>query len=688
MKRTSLAAACNGYVRSVIRAWALGPAVLTALSCAAPPEGPSPPPPPPPPPFGVSEPPLRPGCNPLGGGEREDCFTPFPSSFYTRPDPQNPGRVLLALPAEALPVSNKGIALDPKPLVRRDGFSPATPLIAYFPTPLDEKGLPGPHNQEDSLKPRSPVQLFRFDTGERVPLMAELDRNAGDGERQGLIIYPALRLQPKTRYVVALSGLYGRDGQLVPALQGFAALRDDKLAAGSVRAGLKPRYAEIFALLEQKGLVRKDLQLAWDFTTASDEPLTGRLVRMRDAAWSYAPPGAPPPPPPVTIQMVNDRPTEPLLRQIIGTFTVPSFLEDDSAASDGTLKLDADGEPVIRGYGQFPLVIHIPKCAATAMGPLPVMIFGHGMFGGALDEMDSGYEREITNRLCMVQIGSDWLGVAEADRDYVATKVLADWNHVSHVTERLQQAHVIFATLARLIKQGGLDKLAELQLGGRLILDSQHVFYYGISNGGIQGLTALALSPDLGRGCLNVGGGFWSRMLWRSTDFHDLATVLGFSYPDPLDRQVLVALSQPLWDYVDPATYAPHVLQDVLPGVPGPKRVLYQMGLGDAQVPNLMTYSIIRTLGLGMLSPPVEAVFGIGQVPAPAPSAFVQFDIGQMPRPGDTNVPPEKDNRVHEAIRRLEAAKAQLQAFLKEDGKDGGQVLDTCGGKPCVFTGP
>lgn len=666
-------------------AGAAGPLFLLLgyLSCAGPPDGPHPPPPP----SGLVEPPLRPGCNPLGGGEREDCFTPFPSAFYTRPDPSSPGQVRLDLPPAVLPVSNKGLELDPRSLGRRDGYSPATPLIAYFPTPLAEKGLPGPYNQEDSLKPQSPVQLFRFDTGERVPLMAELDRNAGDGERQALLIYPALRLQPRTRYVVALKGLYGRDGRPVPALQGFAALRDDRLATGSVRAGLKPRYDELFALLARHGLIRQDLQLAWDFTTASDEPLTGRLVRMRDAAWSYAPAG-PPPPPPVTIKLVNDRPTDPLLRQLVGTFTVPSFLNDDSAQSDGTLKLGPDGEPVIRGYGQFPLVIHIPKCAATTMGPLPVMIFGHGLFGGALAEMDSGYEREIINRLCVVQVGSDWLGVAEADRDYVATKVLANWNRVTHVTERLQQAHIVFATLARLIKQGGLDRLDELQVGGRLILDRQRVYYYGISNGGIQGLTALALSPELTRGCLNVGGGFWSRMLWRSTDFHDLAMGLGLNYPDPLDRQVLVALSQPLWDYVDPATYAPHVLRDLLPGIPGPKRVLYQMGLGDAQVPNLMTYSIVRTLGLGLLSPPVEAVFGIGQVLAPAPSALVHFDIGQLPRPGDTNVPPSKDNKVHEAIRRLEAAKAQLQAFLFEDGKDGGQVVDTCGGKPCVFTGP
>jgi hypothetical protein len=654
-------------------AWALLP--LAWLACGSSGEGTPPP---------VQEPPLRAGCNPLGGGDHEDCLTPFPSSYYLQPDAKNPSRLMVTLPAAALPVSNKGVALDPAPLAARDGYSPATPIIAYFPTPIDPTNLPGPHAIADSLKPQSPVQLFRYDDGSRVPLMAELDGNAGEGERQALMIYPALRLQPQTRYVVAIRGLSDTRGQAVPALQGFAALRDGQLAAGSERARLKPRYDELFAFLGgTQGLARKDLQLAWDFTTASDEPLSNRLVRMRDTAWAYKPgPGQDPPPPAVTIQKVNDTGlTDPLLRQILGTFTVPSFLNDDSADSDGTLKRGADGEPVVRGYGQFPLVIHIPKCAATAMGPLPVMIFGHGMFGGALDEMDSGYEREIIDRLCVIQIGTDWIGVAEADKAYVAANVLSDWNKVSHVTERLQQAHLNFATLARLIKQGGLDALPSLQLNGRLVLDSKRVYYYGISNGAIQGLTALALSPDLQRGCLNVGAGFWSHMLWRSTDFQQLAVVLGLSYPDPLDRQVLVALSQPLWDYVDPATYAPHVLKDVLPGNAGQKRVLYQMGLGDAQVPNLMTYALIRTLGLGLLTPPVEAVFGIGQVPAPAPAAFVQFDIGQMPRAGETDVPPADDNKVHEAIRRLEAAKAQLQAFLQEDG----QVIDTCNGKPCVF---
>jgi hypothetical protein len=170
-------------------------------------------------------------------------------------------------------------------------------------------------------------------------------------------------------------------------------------------------------------------------------------------------------------------------------------------------------------------------------------------------------------------------------------------------------------------------------------------------------------------------------MMWRSANFQSLLPLLSASYSDPFDRQVLIALSQPLWDHTDPATYAPYVVKAPLPGTGAAKQVLYQEGIADAQVPNLTTRMMVRTMGIPLLSPTVESPWGITQAQGPQPSAYVQFDIGQLPRPGDDNVPP-KNNAVHEATRRLEAAKEQLQDFLK----DGGIVRDTCKGKPCVFS--
>lgn len=647
---------------------------------------------PPGPDVSVAEPALREGCNPLGGGPDEDCFLPFPSDFYTRPDHTSPTGHRVEVPAGVLPVPRRGVPIDPAPLGRRDGFSPATPILAYFPKArsaagvalgaVDPRSLPEAGHIEETLGPGSTVQLLRYDTGERVPLLAEVDRNAGPGERQAIVIYPQLRLRPKTRYVVALRGVMGlgptspagpATREPLPPPAGFRVLRDDKLHRGSVRSKLRARYAEIFALLEKQGVPRSELQLAWDFTTASDEPIHGRLVRMRDLAFSYR---SMMPPSPISVHKSIERPRMELLRQITGTFSAPSFLTSDS---DGRLRLGADGEPELRGYGQFPLVIHVPSCAESTMGPLPVMIYGHGLFGDALGEMDSAYQREIINRLCVVQIGTDWIGLSSADRA-AAVSVLSDWNGFVQLTDRLQQAHINFAVLARLVRSGVLERLPELMHMGRLLIDSKRVFYYGISNGAIQGMTQLALSPDVSRAALNVGGGSWSQMMFRSSNFGELGALLAASYPDPLDRQLLVALTQWHWDYTDPATYAPHVLRELLPGSGGPKRLLCQEGVGDAQVPNLMTRSLVRSMGLPLLNQPVEAVFGIGQVDGPALSAYVQFDVGASPRPGAENTPP-KDNKVHEAIRRLEAAKAQLQIFLIDDKG----VVDTCGGKPCKF---
>jgi hypothetical protein len=262
---------------------------------------------------------------------------------------------------------------------------------------------------------------------------------------------------------------------------------------------------------------------------------------------------------------------------------------------------------------------------------------------------------------------------------YFIFKILPNWNNFIQITDRLQQAHVNVLSLAQMIKTGVLNHLGPLQLKGRSLVDTKKLYYFGISEGGCQGVTTLALSPDIERGALNVPCGFWSRFFWRSSDFYYPRKVLSFFYPDKIEQQELIALSQLLWDYTDPATYAPHLIHDPLPGSKQ-KQILYQEGINDASVPNLATRAMVRTMGLPLLEPKVEAVEGVPVARGPLKSGYVQFDVGVRPRLGGNNVPPEV-SPVHEKIRRLEAAQAQLQKFLKDDGR----VEDTCHGQPCVF---
>jgi hypothetical protein len=60
---------------------------------------------------------------------------------------------------------------------------------------------------------------------------------------------------------------------------------------------------------------------------------------------------------------------------------------------------------------------------------------------------------------------------------------------------------------------------------------------------------------------------------------------------------------------------------------------------------------------------------------------LVPYDVNATLTPL-TNAPPDSDNGVHEAVRRLDAAQRQVDAFLRPDGR----VENYCDG-PCFFTG-
>jgi hypothetical protein len=602
------------------------------------------------------------GCNPLVG---DDCLTPFPSSLVETPDATSATGVRVAIPEEHLPPQHTA-PLSAARLNRHDGISPSTPFVVYFKKGVDATQLPTLDALDASVTADSAVQIIDYATGERVPLFAELDANAVAPARQALLIRPMARLKPATRYVVALVGLHDANGHaLEPA--GFVALRDRGALNKSLEA-LAASYEEIFSALAAAGVARKSLTLAWDVTTSSDADTTGHLVAMRDQAlpmidqltW--------------TVTSSTDTPSDPFhLREVVGTFTVPSFLTDDSQTA--TLNVDANGNPVLRGTGTANFVIDIPQCAKTATGPLPVMVFGHGLFGTAKDELATPYMQQVVNYLCMVAIGTDWTGLAAYDYTVLADNVLPNFNNIAIVTDRLQQAHVNAQLLTRLVLRH-MKADPALALSGTPVTDGSQVYYYGISDGGIQGGTFMALSEDVVHGVLNVPGCEWSLLIQRSSDFTPLQQILDIVIPDPLDQQILLSLLQPEFDFTDPASYAAHLITSPLPNTPA-KQILVQESINDAQVTNVATRVLVRAIGLAGIDLE-HPVYGVTEVAAPQPSAYTQWDVMPTPPP-DVNTPAADDNGAHGEIRKLVDLEAQLKAFLTPTG----QVQQTCTG-PCV----
>jgi hypothetical protein len=601
------------------------------------------------------------------------CLTPFPSSWFEQADPHTPTGVRVVFPDGVLPVNAMRVRVKPSALGSFDGYSPATPIIVYFEQGVTASQLPGPDAGDASTASDSPIAIIDEATGERAPFFAELDANAAAGDRQGLIIRPLVRLHPSAHYAVAITtALKDSTGHALAPQGQFAKWASGSLSGSDKLSAISDRLDETARALKKAGIDRSQLALAFDFHTASEDFLTGRLVSMRDRALAQAPKG-------LGYQLTDvqnpaqaDDPNA--LRTIEGTFDAPSF---EAGTDPSLLNLDADQKPIMGAPAPWPLFAVIPRCALTAPGPVPLLILGHGLFDTAKSELLD--DRSMLQNLCMVAVGTDWLGVTMNDYLNIASTVLPDANQFGLITDRLQQAHVNFQVLTRL----ALNALASdpaFMVNGHPAYDTSRVYYWGASNGGIQGATYLALSPDIDRGVLNVPGAVWSAMIWRSSHFATAITLLTEAYPDRLDQQVLIGLSQILWDHTDPINFAPH-LASPLPGVANTKQVIYQEAIGDAQVPNICTRIAMRTIGARGLAPLVQHLYGIEEVSGPTSGViYTQWDVMATPLPPSTNTP-ATDNPAHEAVRGLPAVVDQTRMFFQPNGT----IVNTCSGKPCVF---
>jgi hypothetical protein len=122
-------------------------------------------------------------CNPLDG---TTCMLPWPSAAYEVADPSTPTGVRLALPAEAMPVNIDGIAVDPAPYNRFDGFPPSAPVIVVAANGFSGTGLPRTREPRGVAGCRLADRLWNMDTHERAPFFAEIDQNVADPTKRAL----------------------------------------------------------------------------------------------------------------------------------------------------------------------------------------------------------------------------------------------------------------------------------------------------------------------------------------------------------------------------------------------------------------------------------------------------------------------------------------------------------------------
>jgi hypothetical protein len=623
-------------------------------------------------------------CDPLDPAR---CLFPFPNDYFTVADPSTATGRRVDFQVAAMPRNQAGVAVDPTAWDRNDGFSPGSAALTFVPgLDLARTGAAPVTDIGSSLRPDSPIVLLDATTGRRVPFWAELDETAPGDDQRTLIVRPAVNLGEGHHVVVALRRLRDAGGATISAGSPFRVYRDRIRTPDAAVEARRPSLERLFATLARVGVGRSDLYLAWDFTVASERSLAAPMLHMRDDAFAALRGRAP------AFQVTSAATSaDPRVARVVtGTFTVPNYLDGDGGPGS-RLRLAPDGLPRRAGDRSVPFRCVIPRAALGDDGrahPARPAVYGHGLLGSEA-EVTADNVRAMADEHDFVFCATRWLGLSEED---IASLVgtASDESRFPSVPDRLQQGILDTLMLGRLlIARDGLGSAPAFRdTAGVPVIDRRDLFYDGNSLGGIMGAATTAVAQDWSRAVLGVPGMNFSTLQTRSSDYDPFAGLVAQSYPNPLDRVLLISLQQMVWDRGEADGYAEHLTTRPYPGTPR-HTVLLHEAFGDHQVANVATEVEARTIGAPAhrpalasgRSPDRSPLWGIPTL-GPSPfsgSALVEWDSG-TPAPPPANAPPRTGVDPHEDPRAWPAARTQKSEFLRRHGR----VVDVCGGQPCT----
>lgn len=628
-------------------------------------------------------------CQPLFGPR--ECRAPFPSDFFRIADSSTPTGYRISLEGVAdLTTPAKGKAASIYKRMKIDGASIVPTIVAALPGVVVNDGLP--KVQDDPAKSQqktSATVIIDADTGAFIPHYTDVIGDAGETLSAPIVLRTIVPLKPKTRYVVAFTGIQQEGGGLARAGDGFIKLRDKTASEKGLKRVESHYENDIFPVLQKAGIARQGLQLAWDFTTGSLESVRHDTLRVRELTLAWLKTHTPK----VTITAVEPSTDAAVWKLVRGTIEGPNYLASPDEIRT-RLKRDAKGELIENGVVQTPFVVNIPISVKNSFGPGRAVAMGHGFFGSR-DEVSYAASKPIANGLHAALFSVDWLGMAESDALAVASQISDEAASIDFLPDKVVQAMSNWLVTTRAIL-GPMKDVAELKRpltggdadgvhiengvsnAGALVFDGSKdkVAYFGASQGHIMGSIMCALNPDISRAVMNVGGGGYTHMMARARPFITFGKIIDEAFGrDSMKSQLYIATTQNVLDRVDAVNFADLLIGSKLPGNPE-RRILMQIGLGDSSVPNLGSFLHARALGLSQIAPAPIEPWGIPTATAESlTSGLTLFDYG-VDLSGYNKVGAQADNPVHTSVRQDPNALKQMTEFYE------GKLVHPCSG-PC-----
>jgi pimeloyl-ACP methyl ester carboxylesterase len=548
--------------------------------------------------------------------------------------------------------------------------------MTAFTTVPNLTGVANQHSIATSLSDDHATVLLNLKTGERVAHWVELDDRATNPSATIVFMRTLGALDYNTTYGVAFIGLTDLSGNPITPSPAMQAIIDGE---ETTSPDIEARRGEIEAFIGDVADAKDAYDLvaikaAWVFHTASSQSILGDISTMRsDALTRLGEDGIGCT---VTSSEDNYGDDDKLYRRIRGTFTAPQYLESQNPPA--LLVRGADGLPQYVEDSEIPFTMVIPQILADLNESGPLVVFGHGFLGTG--EGTSNYLGGWAEEYKVSFVATDLYGWSASDFDTLGLGMI-DPSYFQHQAERIEQALINKMTMIRTFK-GICSDIDEMYSDGTNLVNSSDVHYMGYSLGGIYGASVVAVSPDIDRAVLWVGGSGFSTFVERSTNFATFAELFSHSaaYPERNDRALLIGVMQQMWDCSDPETFLPFA-NDGYESVIEPFSFLSIISVNDAQVPGISSDRAARTAGIPVLDSSARLPYGITAQSGPiSGSAIVYWDGGYNAMPEGNAPPPVGDaGKAHNEIGVIEDVNDMVKEFLHT-----GVIIDTCDGT-CTF---
>jgi pimeloyl-ACP methyl ester carboxylesterase len=251
------------------------------------------------------------------------------------------------------------------------------------------------------------------------------------------------------------------------------------------------------------------------------------------------------------------------------------------------------GQPIVQGQEKLCFALTVPKGATMPANGWPIVIYAHGTGGSYRSFVGNGTGENLANvkdaagtvaNMAVISIDGAMHGPRRNSTDK-PDDLFFNLQNPQAARDNTYQGAADKFELVRLIKELNLDTTTS-PTGEAIKFDTTKIYYYGHSQGTIEGIPFLAYEPDVAATVLSGAGGYLlGSLLWKTKPVNVAGAIqLALADNKVSTSHPLLNLLQLYFEEVDAINYGKAIFNSPVTGVEA-KHTFLGYGISDSYTP-------------------------------------------------------------------------------------------------------